>query len=239
MLERLLERPTVQAERTELGSWADLCLGHMGGDELDRILASASFKSSSDEIYTSLGLAMRELDIVPRAMVERGLQPPWTRFSDDQNVVPLKRSTKIKSVPETAYFTLVWTDALTENMEGIDIVSRALHEANGGKSPKRYEKQLLRVYFEKLGSLRSSAIGRSGYPEFVEKRVNRYLWLAQAFEAGEAIYPKGYPLPFTQNEQRVFEAKLLKAGVPRDGARQLIGSLKKLAKHQSRRASRH
>jgi hypothetical protein len=157
----------------------------------------------------------------------------------DQKVVPLKRTPKINAVPQPAYFSLAWSDAITENMETVDRIARALEEENGGKRSKRHEKLLLQKYFVAVGSPLNGGIGRSGYPEHVEKRVNRYLWLERAFETGKAIYPKGYPQPFTQDEQQALHNKLRTAGVPKDGIQQLISSLRKLVKRDSRHRRTH
>jgi hypothetical protein len=156
-----------------------------------------------------------------------------------QKVVPLKRPARITSAPQPSYVSLPWSDAITENMESIDRIARALEEENGGKRSKRHEKLLLQKYFEALGSPQTGGIGRSGYPEHVEKRVNRYLWLEQAFDTGKAIYLKGYPVPFTQEEQQALQNKLRTAGVPRDGAQQLISSLRKFVKRKSKRPPPH
>jgi hypothetical protein len=159
--------------------------------------------------------------------------------SERQKVVPLKRPAKINSVPQPTYFSLAWSDAITENMESIDRIARALEEENGGKRSKRHEKLLLQKYFEALGSPQTGGIGRSGYPDHIEKRVNRYLWLEQAFEAGRSVYPNGYPVPFTQEEQQALRNKLCAAGVPKDGSQQLISSLRKLVKRNSKRPRSH
>jgi hypothetical protein len=159
--------------------------------------------------------------------------------SGDQKVVPLKRPARITSAPQPSYVSLPWSDAITESMECIDRIARTLEEENGGKRSKRHEKLLLQKYFEALGSPQTGGIGRSGYPEHVEKRVNRYLWLEQAFDAGKAIYLKGYPVPFTQEEQQALQNKMRVAGVPKDGSQQLIGSLRKFVKRNSKRPRTH
>jgi hypothetical protein len=135
--------------------------------------------------------------------------------------------------------SLAWSDAITENMECVDRIARALEEENGGKRSKRHEKLLLQKYFEALGSPKAGSIGRSGYPEHIEKRVNRYLWLEQAFESGKVVYPNGYPTPFSLDEQQTLQSKLRTAGVPKDGIQQLISSLRKFIKRNSKRPQRH
>jgi hypothetical protein len=160
-------------------------------------------------------------------------------LSSDQNVVPLKRQVRITSVPQPSYVSLPWSDAITENMECVDRIARALEEENGGKRSKRHEKLLLRKYFEALGSPKAGSIGRSGYPEHIEKRVNRYLWLEQAFESGKIVYPKGYPIPFSMDEQQTLQDKLRALGVPKDGIQQLINSVRKFVKRRSKRPQRH
>jgi hypothetical protein len=157
----------------------------------------------------------------------------------DQKVVPLKRTPKVNAVPQPAYFSLAWSDAVTENMECIDGISQAVEEENARKRSKRHEKLVLRKYFEVLGSPKAGSIGRSGYPEHIEKRVNRYFWLEQAFESGKAIYPKGYPQPFPHDEQQALQSKLRAAGVPKDGIQQLISSLRKFIKRNSKRPRPH
>jgi hypothetical protein len=157
----------------------------------------------------------------------------------EQKVVPLRRSATINAVPRPTYFSLAWSDAITENMECIDRIARALEAENGGKRSKRYEKLLLQKYFETLGSPKAGSIGRSGYPEHIEKRVNRYLWLEQAFESGKVVYPKGYPTPLSLDERETLQNKLRAASVPKDGIQQLISSLRKFIKRNSKRPQRH
>ena len=111
----------------------------------------------------------------------------------DQKVVSLKRQARINSVRQPEYCSLTWPDAITENMERVDRIARALEDENGGKRSKRHEKLLLQKYFEALGRPQTGSIGRSGYPEHIEKRVNRYLWLEHAFESRKDYLSEGLP----------------------------------------------
>jgi hypothetical protein len=253
-------------EPYEPAAWDLFCRRQMEGGMLDllTIRSGAARKAAADgyssdmkrremidaEVAETIRVRAMEVEYWSSKAVEAATRTGQIEsFSEDpdgrlppcghQKVVPLKRPAKISSVPQPEYYSLTWSDAITENMECVDRIARGLEEENGGKRSKRHEKLLLQKYFQALGSPQTGSIGRSGYPEHIEKRVNRYLWLEQAFESGRIVYPNGYPTAFSLDEQQTLQSKLRAAGVPKDGIQQLIGSLRKFVKRNSKRPWQH